>query len=146
MANRPLQLLSTRQERLDNKKRKHIQDTAGPAWFNMPVSVSTPELDKDVRVLQMRSALDPKQHYRKGEKILRGKYYQVGTVINDSTGHYTDRLTKKQRGGTILDTLIKDTERQQYFKKKYSQLQEASIKAGRAPYIKKRRQVLKKGK
>lgn len=140
LAERPLKLLPTRQERLDNKK-KGGTDTAGPAWFNMPASDVTPEIEKDIRLLQMRSALDPKQHYRKGERILQGKYFQVGTVINNSSGHYSDRLVKRQRGRTVLETLMRDTERQKYFKKKYNTLQEASVKAGKASYVKRKQKA-----
>lgn len=131
--NRSLELLPTKQEKLDRKHRKKEQDTAGPAWFNLPAPERTPELEKDLRVLAMRSVLDPKQHYRKGERLGQGKYFQVGTVVSDITGYYSDRLTKRQKGATILDTLMRDTERQHYFKKKYDALQQASVRAGRTP-------------
>lgn len=130
-AERPMQLLPTKQERIDAKKKKNTADTAGPAWFNMPAAEKTPELELDLRLLSMRSALDPKQHYRKGERLFAGKYFQAGTIISDPTGHYNDRLTRKQRGTTILETLLRDTERQKMLKKKYDKLQDASIKAGR---------------
>ena len=128
---RPLALLPTRGERREQRQKSKTRDTAGPAWFDMPVPERTPELEKDLRLLAMRSALDPRQHYRRGERVGQGKYFQVGTVISDSTGHYADRLTRRQRGSTILDTLMRDTDRQQYLKKKYEGLQEAAIKAGR---------------
>lgn len=130
---RSITLLPTRQDRAERKRKAASQDNAGPAWFNMPAADRTPEMEKDLRLLSMRTALDPKQHYRRGERPGRGKYFQVGTVVADSTGFYADRLTKRQRGGTMLDTLMRDTERQQYFKKKYDVLQEASLKASRKP-------------
>ncbi|PJF16509.1 hypothetical protein PSACC_03696 [Paramicrosporidium saccamoebae] len=138
VAEQPLKLLPTRQERINHKKQRNTQDSTGPAWFNMAAADITPELEKDVKLLQMRAALDPKQHYKKGERILQGKYFQVGTVVNDATSHYSHRLTKRQQGGTVLDTLMRDTKRQQYFKKKYNALQEASVKAGKAPYLKRK--------
>lgn len=142
--NRGLTLLPTRSERAQNRKKKSNPDTAGPAWFNMPVAVRTPELESDIRLLTMRSALDPKQHYRRGEKILQGKYFQVGTVIADPTRHHSERLTRRQRGQSILDTLMRDTERQQYFKKKFANLQEANVKAGRTPRVHKQSRGAKK--
>lgn len=141
---RAISLLPTKMERTQNRKKKSNPDTAGPAWFNMPAAVRTPELEKDIKLLAMRSAIDPKQHYKRGEKILQGKYFQVGTVTADPTGHYSGRLTRRQRGQTILETLMKDTERQQYFKKKFSSLQEANIRAGRAPRVHKQSRGTKK--
>lgn len=128
---RPLELLPTRGVKREQRQKSKTQDTAGPAWFDMPAPERTPELEKDLQLLAMRAALDPKQHYRKGEQLGKGKYFQLGTVISDSTGRYTDRLTRRQRGNTMLDTLMRDTERQQYLKRKYEGLQEAAIKAGR---------------
>lgn len=137
-------LLPTKAERVQAKKKRASQDTAGPAWYNMPAAIRTPELEKDIKLLTMRSALDPKQHYRRGEKILQGKYFQVGTVMADPTGHYSERLTRRQKGQSIVDTLMKDTERQQYFRKKFSSLQEANIRAGRTPRIRKNGRGTKK--
>lgn len=131
---RPLQLLPTRQQRIEQRrKKKEGPDNAGPSWFHMPAAKLTPELETDVRLLRMRQGLDPKQHYRKGEKLLQGKYYQVGTVISDPTARYSERLTRRQRGRTILETLLKDTERQQYLKKKYNALQEVRLQNSRTP-------------
>lgn len=133
-AERPIKLLPTRQEKLEGRRKRTTgKDNAGPAWFNMPAPERTPELEQDIRLLSMRAALDPKQHYRKGERIGQGKYFQVGTVIQDSTGHYSDRLTRRQRGNSMLDTLMRDTERQQYLKKKFDLLQAANIRKGRIP-------------
>lgn len=134
---RPLTLLPTKTERLAAKKKKTTEDTAGPAWFNMPAPKMTAELEADVRILSMRSALDPKQHYRRGEKILQGKYFQFGTVISDPTRRYSERLTRKKQGQSILETLMRDTEKQQYFKRKYDVLQEASLRSSRAPRTRK---------
>lgn len=133
MEDRSITLLPRKQDLREQKKKAAGQDTAGPAWFNMRATERSPEVERDLRLLAMRAALDPKQHYRRGERIGQSKYFQLGTVVADSTGFYADRLTKKQRAGTMLDTLMRDTERQQYFKKKYSVLQEASLKASRKP-------------
>jgi hypothetical protein len=113
------------------KKTSSNKNTAGPAWFDMPAAQPTPELEADLRLLRMRSALDPKQHYKKGEKILQGPYYQVGTVVSDPSTFYCERHSKKKRGQTILDTLIKDTSSSKYLKSKFESLQEQSRINGR---------------
>lgn len=126
-----ISLLPSRQARIEKRKRNNTQDNAGPAWFNMAAPERTPELETDLKLLSMRSAIDPKRHYRRGEKLGQSKYFQVGTIIEDATGFYGDRLTRKQRGSTMLDTLIRDTERNSYIKKKYEGLQQESMKKGR---------------
>ena len=143
-AEQPLKMLQTRQEKLDSRRSKAAKDNAGPAWFNMPAPERTPELEQDLRLLSMRAALDPKQHYRTGEKVGQGKYLQVGTVVHDATGHYTDRLTRRQRGTSMLDTLMRDTVRQQYLKRKFEHLQEMSVRKGRVPLSKRKPWLAKK--
>lgn len=133
-AEAPLTLLPSTQDR--KKKAKASTDTAGPAWFNMPHAQMTPELEKDIQLLRMRSALDPKRHYRKNEKILAGKYLQVGTIINNPTGFYNDRLSKRQRAATVIDTLMRDYEHQRYLKNKFDKLQENYQSGSKAAYTK----------
>lgn len=138
-AEQPLRLLPTKESRGEEKKRAKggkggkggAADTAGPAWFGMPAAERTAEVEKDLRLLAMRRALDPSRHYRKNEKIAAGKYFQVGTVVEDSTGFYGDRLTKRQRGNTILETLMRDSERQAYLKSRYDAVQQTRHKAVR---------------
>lgn len=110
--------------------------TAGPGWFDMVPTESSAELEADLRLLSMRGALDPKHHYRRGvvDTIkANGKrrdgskpMVQLGTVIEPAIGYYTDRLTRKQRAQTMLDTLMRDVEKQQFLKRKYQTLQDAS--------------------
>ena len=75
-AEQPLSLLPTSTQRREEKKQRVSNDTAGPAWFDMPAPKMTNELENDIRLLNMRSALDPKQHYKNG-KAITSKYFQV---------------------------------------------------------------------
>lgn len=133
---RPLNLLPAAANRKSDarQKAKKAQDTAGPAWFNMPAPTMTPELEKDLRVMRMRSALDPKQHY-KGGPILTSKYFQVGTVVASAEEHYSDgKLSRRQQGTTVLDTLLKDSQKRAYFKKKFSASQSNNRAGGKLDY------------
>jgi len=129
---KPVAPLPTTDERKAKKSKSH--DTAGPAWFNMPAPELTEELKQDIQVVKMRAALDPKPHYRKNERILESRYLQVGTVIADPTARHNDRLTRRQRGTSIVDTLLRDQQRRTYLKNKFSSLQATSQAAGRASY------------
>lgn len=89
------------------KKRMEVK-TTGPKWFDMPAPEITPELKRDLQVLKMRSALDKKQHYKKGtlDKNKQFKYFQVGTIVEDKTHYYSSRLTKKQRKQNLVDQYL----------------------------------------
>lgn len=52
--------------------------TKGKNWFNMPAPELTEELENDLKVLQMRSALDPKHFYKRNSFKTLPKYFQVG--------------------------------------------------------------------
>lgn len=125
------------------EKAKKAQDTAGPAWYNLPKPEMTPELKNDLRLLQMRSALDPKRHY-KGGPILTSKYFHVGTVVDSAEEFYSAaRLTRKERGTTVLDTLLKDDQRRAYFKKKFADAQKQSRSGSKLEYKQKQNGIRK---
>ena len=113
-----------------SSKKSKSKDTAGAAWFDLPATPVTPELEKDLKVLSMRGALDRKQFYRGGEQPGKSKYFQIGTVVDSAAGFYSDRLPKKLRPKSIVDTLLKDEESKAYFKKKFNELQ-VKYKSGR---------------
>lgn len=112
----------------NTSKNKKESTTAGPAWFDMPKGdLNDPKIKDDMKLLSLRSALDPKQHYKKGDCGSNGsKYFQLGTIIADHSSYFNDRLIKKQRSTTILDTLMRDAERKAYLKSKYNRLQSNS--------------------
>uniref|UniRef100_A0A2P2LYS9 rRNA-processing protein fcf2 n=1 Tax=Rhizophora mucronata TaxID=61149 RepID=A0A2P2LYS9_RHIMU len=59
--------------------RKQDKDTLGKDWFDMPAPTLTPELKKDLQLLKLRSVIDPKRHYKKGDSKSKTlpKYFQV---------------------------------------------------------------------
>ena len=59
--------------------------TAGDGWFNLPVTPITPELRSDLKVLRMRSAIDPQRHYKKADSKELPKFFQVQNYSLDST-------------------------------------------------------------
>lgn len=48
----------------------------------MPATKRTTEIEKDLEVLQMRSALDPKRFYKKNDLKTLPKYFQVIALID----------------------------------------------------------------
>ncbi len=113
---------------------KKAQDTAGPAWYNLPKPEMTPELEKDLKLIRMRSALDPKRHYKNGP-LLTSQYFHVGTVVAGADEFFSkDRLTRRQQGSTVLDTLLRDDEKKAYFKKKFAASQAKNRAGGKLEY------------
>lgn len=53
------------------------KETAGSLWYNIPACDSTKnkEIQRDIRMLQLRNSIDPKLHYKRGISI--GRFFQV---------------------------------------------------------------------
>ena len=94
------------------------------SWTNMNGVKLTPEIEKDLKLLSMRNALDLGRHYKSGEKIGgKDKPFQVGTIIEGSSEFYSGRLTRRQRKPTLVDTLLYDEEKRSIYKTKFNNLQ-----------------------
>ncbi|KAL0296663.1 UNVERIFIED_CONTAM: rRNA-processing protein fcf2 [Sesamum radiatum] len=118
--------------KLNKLSKKQVKDTAGKNWFDMPAQTITPELKKDLQLLKLRSAVDPKRHYKKGDSRSKAlpKYFQVGTVIESATEFFTGRLTKKERKTTLADELLSDGNLREYRKRKVREIEEVNRPAG----------------
>jgi hypothetical protein len=131
---RPIRLLTTPAQQKEQAKKKKESATAGPDWYDMPAPVMTPELRDDLRLLSLRSALDPSRHYKKGDKPVSSRFLQIGQYVSDPSSFYTDRRSRKQRmAPTIVDSLLRDVERKQYLKRKYSEIEHRNMRNGRKP-------------
>jgi hypothetical protein len=116
----PFPSVATRKEmKITNK----LQISNDP-WTCMSETKLTPEIEKDLKLLSMRNALDTGRHYKSGEKIGRkDKPLQVGTIVEGSGEFYSGRLTKRQRKPTLVDTLLYDEEKRSIYKNKFMNLQ-----------------------
>ena len=126
-------ILPTASQRKSLQNSQKQKETAGPGWFDLPAPEMTPELEKDLKVLSMRGALDRKRFYRGGEQPGKSKYFQVGTIQESKAGFYGDRLTKRERPKSFVDGLLKDQDSQAYYRKKFNELQAKYQKNGKRP-------------
>ncbi|GAV64397.1 LOW QUALITY PROTEIN: Fcf2 domain-containing protein, partial [Cephalotus follicularis] len=115
--------------------RKQLKDTAGKSWFDMPAPTLTPELKKDLQLLKLRSAIDPKRHKNGDSKSKTlPKYFQaslfVETIVESAEEFFSNRLTKKERKATIADELLSDSTFVQYRKRKIREIEEKSHPGG----------------
>lgn len=110
--------------------------TTGPGWFDMPRTVVTPELKRDMQLLKMRDVLDPKRHYKKDTSASSiPTYSQVGTIIAGPTDFYSGRLTKREQKATILGDVLAGEKRSGKFRAKYDEIQEKK-RSGKKGYYK----------
>ncbi|CDP20132.1 unnamed protein product [Coffea canephora] len=143
-------------KKLNKLLRKQLQQTAGKHWFDMPAPTLTPELKKDLHLLKLRSAMDPKRHYKKGDSRSKTlpKYFQashpifdqVGTVIESASEFYAGRLTKKERKATLADELLSDSNLAQYRKRKVQEIEEQNRPAGFDKWKIRGRKTMKRAK
>ncbi|KAK6103566.1 Fcf2 pre-rRNA processing family protein [Brugia pahangi] len=129
---------------LKRQRKMHRERTKGDAWYNLPASEMTVERERDLEIIQMRSSLDSKAHYRKNDRSVLPKYFQVGTIIETKADFYSSRVPKKQRKRTIVEELLADTDLQTKQRKKYQEIKarEAITKRGafqRSSYPKRRK-------
>ncbi|EGV60730.1 dTDP-fucopyranose mutase [Yamadazyma tenuis] len=114
--------------------KKDETDDSGSKWFNMKAPEITDSIKRDLLIIKQRSALDPKRHYKK-DKWETPKYFQMGTIVEGNTEFYS-RMTKKQRGTSLVDEILHDNDSQKYFKRKYSEIQKHKTSGGKAHYKK----------
>lgn len=133
--------------KLNKLMKKSVKDTAGQSWFDMPAPTITPELKKDLEILKLRNVMDPKRHFKKGEKSKAlPKYFQVGTVIEPASEFFSGRLTKKERKTTFADELLTDENLKKYRKRKVQEIETKNRPGGVEKWKNKGRQTWKRAK
>ncbi|GJM86731.1 hypothetical protein PR202_ga02619 [Eleusine coracana subsp. coracana] len=118
-------------KKINKLVKKSVKDTSGKGWFDMPAPTITPELKKDLEVLQLRHVMDPKRHFkRSGKSKALPKYFQVGTIIEPASEFYSSRLTKRERKTTLVDEMLSDPALKSYRKRKVREIQESRTPGG----------------
>ncbi|KAH0846552.1 rRNA-processing protein fcf2 [Fonsecaea pedrosoi] len=118
-------------------KKVNDQTSAGPDWFDMPKTDLTPQLKRDLQLIEMRSVLDPHRHYKKNNR--RGKvptFSQTGTVIEGPTEFFSARINKKDRSKNFVEEAMATERETGRFKRKYSEIQDTKTSGKKAHYKK----------
>eukprot|EP00884_Botryococcus_braunii_P022252 jgi/Botrbrau1/8710/Bobra.0311s0022.1 len=118
----------------------------GSGWADLPMTPITDEVKRDLRLLRLRGALDPKRHYKSWDKGKFPTHFAIGTVVEGAADFYSGRLTNKQRKNTLTEELLADAELNRLRKKRYNALQEEAsrwshkkVKSSSKPRINKRK-------
>ena len=98
---------------------------AAKSWFSMPAVEYTPELRRDMRLLKLRGAYDPKRFYKTDDTTKLPKNFQIGTVVEGAQDFYSARLTKKERKRTLTEEVFADAEIKAVRKKRFAKIQAA---------------------
>ncbi|XGW09299.1 hypothetical protein V3C99_011530 [Haemonchus contortus] len=110
------------------------EKTKGREWFDLPASEFTDEAKADLELLQMRAAIDPLAFYRRNDRNVLPKYFQVGRVVDAPEDYYSSRIPKKERKKTMLDELLNDQHFSQTKREKYIALQEREKRKKRGAF------------
>ena len=111
----------------------------------MPKTELTPELKRDLQLLQMRNVLDPHRHYKSSGKGKIPAFSQTGTVIEGPTDFYSARLNKRERKQTFAEEIVAGEKENGRFKRKYNEIQEAKTSGKKAHYKKLKEQRKRRG-
>ncbi|CAG9464654.1 unnamed protein product [Pedinophyceae sp. YPF-701] len=115
-----------REERL--ARRRAGATTAGAKWFDLPATQIDEEAKRELRLLRLRGAMDPKRFYRSMDATKFPTYFQVGRVVEGAADFYSGRLTKAQRKRTLAEEVLADTDVRRYRKRRYAAMQAEAIK------------------
>jgi len=116
---------------------KAKEGSAGPDWYDLPKTILTAELKRDLQLLRMRSVLDPKRHFKKeSTKTAVPEFSQVGTIVEGSTEFFSARLSNKERKRTFVEGLLADDNATHRFRSKYNEIQAAKTSGRKAHYKK----------
>jgi len=121
---------------LKRERKAEKEKTAGASWFNMAQPELTDEKKQDLEVLKMRKVLDGKTFYKKNDLESLPKYFQVGTIVENATDFYSDRIPKKMRKQTLVDELLQDEMFKSQQKKKYREALERQQYSSKGAFIK----------
>jgi hypothetical protein len=98
-------------------------DTAGAGWANMRSQELTPELKRELQMIRMRGALDPKRFYRTSDmKKELPKYFQMGTVVEGAGGGKT-----RPAAGGLFQATLNDQKIRARAKSQFRKVQQATM-------------------
>ena len=106
-------------------------ETAGTGWDNMAAPQLTADLKRELLLIKMRGAMDPKRFYRSADdgKALP-KYFQMGTIIEGAEDGRV-RKTKKERKGSIMQEIMSDGVIRKRAKSQFNKSQEQNMEGRR---------------
>ena len=102
-------------------------------------------MQRDLQLLRMRGALDPKRHYKnESPQSLASGNFQIGTILEGPSEYYSARIPIKDRKQSFADEVMSSETSTGRFKRKYGEIQGSKTR-GRKAFYKKLQQARSKG-
>lgn len=107
------------------KEKQPREGVTNEEWFSLPTPTGefAHKVQRDLQLIKHRAALDPKRHYKK-EKWKTPERFAVGTIVEDKSEFFSSRLPRRQRGETMLSSMLRDSDQINYLKRKYGEIQQ----------------------
>ncbi|XP_033166516.1 deoxynucleotidyltransferase terminal-interacting protein 2 [Drosophila mauritiana] len=137
-----LPTVGKRQQPIINRAER--SKTKGKGWFNMPATEITDEMRNELKIVQMRSVLNPKQFYKKNDLKRLPKFFQIGTVLPSHLDHYQEKKSKKKQ--SLVNELLEDESFQKFNKRKYNEVIQRTDKYAYRKNLKKMKKLKKNKK
>ncbi|XP_017105253.2 deoxynucleotidyltransferase terminal-interacting protein 2 [Drosophila bipectinata] len=115
----------------------------GSGWFDLPATEVTEEMRNELKIIQMRSVLNPKQFYKKNDLKNLPKYFQIGTVQHSVIDHHKEKNTRKSHK-TLVDELLENEAFQNFNRRKYKEVNERINTFSNKKGLKKRKNLKNK--
>ncbi|KAJ9116970.1 hypothetical protein QFC22_004628 [Naganishia vaughanmartiniae] len=118
--------------------------SANEAWAALPPIPSSilPQMRRDYQAMNLANSLDPKRFMKGGAKSTKiPENFAIGTIINPPKKLQSTTLTKERKynPGSIVQTLVADSELGSYAKRKYNDFAGSRMANGRGQGWKKRK-------
>ena len=104
--------------------RKNERQTAGKGWFDMKAVEYTPELRREMRMLKLRGAYDPKRFYKNADTTKLPTHFQIGTVVGGATDFYSARLAKRDQKQSLAEEILHDKDIERVRRGRFAKIQE----------------------
>jgi hypothetical protein len=116
---------------LEQKNRRiEYANTTGDGWFNMKAQEITPEIREDLKAVQLRHIIDPGRFYKKMDRDILPKFFQIGTILDNIVDGKKNRLKKSEVKGRLAEEFLEEDKEKNYSLRKFEELQDARRKVG----------------
>lgn len=94
-------------------------------WFGLPKRKLTPELEKELKALQLRGSYDPKRFYKSNDSKSLPTHFVMATEIGGglaAAGLAANHEPRWNSGRSFLDTVLRDSKAQEWAWKKHGEV------------------------
>lgn len=115
------------------KKQNKINHTktTGKDWFNMQAPEITPEIENDLKALQLRHIINPRRFYKRPDIDGLPRFFQIGTLQNSITQGKKYQLKRSEKKSSLIEEFIDEDADANYTTRKFLEIQTKKSKLGR---------------